>query len=185
MTWPDGGMTPFHGEKGSTWEGGESAAACQLAWKIPAGKVHNGMFDGMDWLPTLVEAAGGPSDLKEQMLTGYEGYKAHLDGYNQMSMLTEQGPSNRKEIIYYERDRLQAVRVGDWKAHFVCKITAGADQKKSLTRHCCLIFDETLTSELQKNPGCTLTGWVKKCGHLVLRKLRLSSTWRPSKSGHH
>jgi arylsulfatase len=21
-TWPDGGITPFHGEKGTTWEGG-------------------------------------------------------------------------------------------------------------------------------------------------------------------
>ncbi|WP_219622756.1 sulfatase-like hydrolase/transferase [Shewanella sp. GutCb] len=25
MTWPDGGMTPFHGEKGTTWEGGVRA----------------------------------------------------------------------------------------------------------------------------------------------------------------
>jgi arylsulfatase A-like enzyme len=22
VTWPDGGTTPFHGEKGTTWEGG-------------------------------------------------------------------------------------------------------------------------------------------------------------------
>ncbi|MGF1750436.1 arylsulfatase [Vibrio cionasavignyae] len=133
MTWPDGGMTPFHGEKGSTWEGGVRAPLI-VSWpgKIPAGQIHNGMFDGMDWLPTLVEAAGGPSDLKQQMLTGYEGFKAHLDGYNQTAMLTELAPSNRKEIIYYERDRLQAVRVGDWKAHFVVQNHGWSGPKEEL-----------------------------------------------------
>lgn len=120
MTWPDGGMTPFHGEKGTTWEGGVRAPAL-VSWpgKIPAGSVGNGIFDGMDWLPTLVAAAGGPTDLKEKMLKGHDGFKAHLDGYNQVDMLTEKGESNRNEIYYYERDKLQAVRVGDWKAHFI------------------------------------------------------------------
>ena len=51
--------------------------------RIPADTVNNGIFDGMDLLPTLVEAAGGPANLKEKMLTGYKGFKAHLDGYNQ------------------------------------------------------------------------------------------------------
>ena len=53
------------------------------------------------------------------MLKGYEGFKAHLDGYNQLDMLTNDSASNRKEIFYYERTTLQAVRVGAWKAHFV------------------------------------------------------------------
>ncbi|GLS89315.1 arylsulfatase [Psychromonas marina] len=120
MTWPDGGMTPFKGEKGTTWEGGVRAPAL-VSWpaKIPAGSVNNGIFDGMDWLPTLVAAAGGPSDLKQKMLKGHEGFKAHLDGYNQVDMLTKDGDSNRKEVFYYEGTNLQAVRIGDWKAHFV------------------------------------------------------------------
>ena len=90
------------------------------------------MFDGMDLLPTLVEAAGGPADLKQQMLKGYKGHKAHLDGYNQMEMLTNNGKSNRNEIFYYERDKLQAVRVGDWKAHFVVQNHGWSGPKEEL-----------------------------------------------------
>lgn len=133
MTWPDGGMTPFHGEKGTTWEGGVRAPMV-IKWpgKIPAGTINNGIFDGMDLLPTLVAAAGGPPDLKEQMLTGYNGFKAHLDGYNQMELLTKNGESNRKEIIYYERDKLQAIRVGDWKAHFVVQNEGWSGPKEEL-----------------------------------------------------
>ncbi|MEZ9593436.1 arylsulfatase [Shewanella sp. 10N.261.52.F9] len=133
MTWPDGGMTPYHGEKGTTWEGGVRAPfLIQWPAKIPAGVVNNGMFDGMDLLPTLVNAAGGPNDLKQQMLKGYKGFKAHLDGYNQMSLLTDNGASSRKEIFYYERDKLQAVRVGDWKAHFVIQNQGWSGPKEEL-----------------------------------------------------
>jgi arylsulfatase A-like enzyme len=133
MTWPDGGMTPFHGEKGTTWEGGVRVPMI-IRWpgKIPAGKVCNGMMDGMDFLPTLVAAAGGPADLKKQLLTGYKGHKAHLDGYNQLEMLTGDAESSRKEIIYYERKKLQAVRYGDWKAHFVVQNHGWAGAKEEL-----------------------------------------------------
>ncbi|WP_023602686.1 arylsulfatase [Aliivibrio logei] len=133
MTWPDGGMTPFHGEKGTTWEGGVRAPFL-IQWpnKIPKNTVNNGMFDGMDLLPTLIEAAGGPADLKEKMLKGYKGFKGHLDGYNQMDMLTNEGESNRKELFYYERDKLQAVRVGDWKAHFVVQNHGWSGPKEEL-----------------------------------------------------
>jgi arylsulfatase len=133
MTWPDGGMTPYHGEKGTTWEGGVRAPML-ISWpgKIPAGTVNNGIFDGMDLLPTFVEAAGGPANLKDRMLKGYKGFKAHLDGYNQMEMLTNNGPSSRREIFYYERDKLQAVRVGDWKAHFVVQNQGWSGPKEEL-----------------------------------------------------
>jgi arylsulfatase len=120
MTWPDGGTTPFHGEKGTTWEGGFRVPAI-VRWPghTPEGKVYNGIFDGMDWLPTLVAAAGGPKDLPEKLLTGYKGKKAHLDGYNQLSFLKGETDSNREEIFYYSGTKLQAVRYRDWKAHFV------------------------------------------------------------------
>jgi arylsulfatase len=119
MTWPDGGTTPFHGEKGTTWEGGFRVPAI-VRWpgKIPAGKVYNGIFDGMDWLPTLVEAAGGSNDIKSELLKGYKGYKVHLDGYNQLSFLQGKNKSQREEIFYYNGTKLQAVRKNDWKAHF-------------------------------------------------------------------
>lgn len=120
MTWPDGGMTPFRGEKGTTWEGGFRVPAI-IRWpgKVTPGTVSNELFDSMDWLPTLVAAAGGPDDLAALMLEGYGGYRAHLDGYNQMPLLTGTGPSARNEIIYYEGTTLQAVRYRDWKAHFI------------------------------------------------------------------
>jgi arylsulfatase len=119
MTWPDGGTTPFHGEKGTTWEGGYRVPAI-VRWpgKIPTGKVYNGIFDGMDWLPTLVAAAGGSSTLKSDLLKGSQGYKVHLDGYNQLSFLQGKEKSQRQEIYYYNGTKLQAVRKGDWKAHF-------------------------------------------------------------------
>ena len=120
MTWPDGGMTPFHGEKGTTWEGGFRVPTV-VRWpgKIPAGQVSNEIMDHMDFLPTLVAAAGGPDDLKERLLAGYDGYRVHLDGYNQLDLLLGKGGSKRKEIIYYEGTTLQAVRYADWKAHFI------------------------------------------------------------------
>lgn len=133
MTWPDGGVTPFHGEKGTTWEGGFRAPMI-VKWpgKIKAGTINNGIFDSMDWMPTLVEAAGGPKDLKEKLLIGYQGYKAHLDGYNQTELLTGSGISARKEIIYYEGTTLQAVRYGDWKAHFIVQNEGWFGSKEKL-----------------------------------------------------
>ena len=133
MTWPDGGMTPFRGEKGTTWEGGVRAPML-VKWpgKVPAASVNNGIFSAMDWLPTLAAAAGGPEDLKQKFLKGYKGKKAHLDGYNQLPLLTGEGPSNRKEIIYYERDTLQAVRYGDWKVHFVVQNQGWSGGKEHL-----------------------------------------------------
>lgn len=120
MTWPDGGTTPFHGEKGTTWEGGfRVPAIARWPGHIPEGKVFNGIIDGMDWLPTLVAAAGGPQDLPAELLKGYQNKKVHLDGYNQLSFLKGETDSNRKEIFYYSGTKLQAVRYGDWKAHFV------------------------------------------------------------------
>ncbi len=120
LTWPDGGTTPFRGEKGTTWEGGFRVPAI-IRWpgRVPEAKVLSGIFDSLDWMPTLVAAAGGPEDLPESLRQGYNGYKVHLDGYNQLDFLTGSGDSQRKEVMYYERTELQAVRYGDWKAHFV------------------------------------------------------------------
>lgn len=133
MTWPDGGTTPFHGEKGTTWEGGFRVPAI-IKWpgKVPEGRVANGIFSGMDWMPTLVAAAGGPDNLPAELLSGYEGYNVHLDGYNQLSYLTGGEESNRDEIVYYEGTNLQAIRYRDWKAHFVIQNHGWAGPKDEL-----------------------------------------------------
>src|SRR5262249_36006015 len=49
FTWPDGGNTPFKGQKGTSYEGG-FRAPCIVRWpgKIAAGKVENGMMSAKD-----------------------------------------------------------------------------------------------------------------------------------------
>src|SRR5258707_2160856 len=92
FTWPDGGNTPFAGGKGTALEGGFRVPAL-LRWpgKVPPGKVANGIFSGIDWFPTFVAAAGNPNivdDLKKGKELGGTNYKVHLDGYNQLGVLT-------------------------------------------------------------------------------------------------
>ena len=123
FTWPDGGQTPFAQAKGTIMEGGFRAPA-MVRWpgKVPAGKVENGIMSGLDWLPTLVAAAGNP-DIGDQLLKGKPlggtNYKVHLDGYNQLAMITGKGKSNRNEIFYFGESTLGAVRVGDFKYRFI------------------------------------------------------------------
>jgi len=123
FTWPDGGQTPFFGGKGTGYEGGFRVPAI-VRWpgKVPAGKVENGIMSGMDWFPTFVAAAGNPN-IKEELLKGKQvgdrNYKVHLDGYNQMDMLTGKGPSNRHEIFYFTESNLAAVRIDDFKYRFI------------------------------------------------------------------
>ena len=122
FTWPDGGMTPFKGTKGTCYEGG-FRVPCIIRWpgKIKPGSVENGVFSGLDWLPTLADAAGNP-DIKVQLLKGVKlgdrTYKNHLDGYDQMDVLLGNGPSARHELFYFEGPHLGALRVDDFKYIF-------------------------------------------------------------------
>jgi arylsulfatase A-like enzyme len=123
FTWPDGGQTPFAGGKGTVLEGG-FRAPCIARWpgKIPAGKVENGIFSGLDWFPTIVAAAGNPNivaELQQGKQLGDRTYKVHLDGYNQLDLITGKGPSNRHEIFYFAESTLGAVRVNDYKYRFI------------------------------------------------------------------
>jgi arylsulfatase len=123
FTWPDGGNTPFKGQKGTIYEGGFRAPA-MIRWpgKVPAGKVENGIISGLDWFPTLVAAAGNPNiadELKKGKAIGGTTYKNHLDSYNQMAMITGKGPSNRHEIFYFGESTLGAVRIDDFKYRFI------------------------------------------------------------------
>jgi len=122
FTWPDGGQTPFAGGKGTALEGGfRSPAILRWPGKVPAGKVENGIFSGLDWFPTFVAAAGNPNIVKE-LLTGKQlgdqTYKVHLDGYDQTALITGKGPSARQEIFYFTEGTLSAVRFNDYKYRF-------------------------------------------------------------------
>jgi len=122
FTWPDGGMTPFRATKGTVFEGG-FRVPCIIRWpgKIKAGTVENGIFSGLDWFPTLMAAAGNPN-ITDQLLKGVKlgdrTYKNHLDGYNQMDLLTGKGPSKRHELWYFGGAELGAVRLDDFKFQF-------------------------------------------------------------------
>ena len=122
FTWPDGGQTPFAGGKGTGLEGGFRVPAI-VRWpgKVPAGKVENGIFSGLDWFPTLVAAAGNPN-ITSELLTGKkigdQTFKVHLDGYNQLDLITGKAPSARHEIFYLTKSTLAAVRVDDYKYRF-------------------------------------------------------------------
>ncbi len=123
FTWPDGGMTPFKATKGTTFEGG-FRVPCIVRWPghIQPGRVENGIFSGLDWLPTLAAAAGN-SDITNQLLKGVtlgdRTYKNHLDGYNQIDLLNGKGPSMRHEIFYFGGAQLGALRIDDFKFQFI------------------------------------------------------------------
>lgn len=133
LMWPDGGMTPFYGEKATTWEGG-LRVPCLIKWpgKIEPGQVSNEVISGEDWLPTFL-AAAGETDVKEKLLTGHSAigrdYKVHLDGYNLLPYLTgEVAESPRKEKYYFDDDGgLNAFRYGRWKIHFKIQEAHGMD----------------------------------------------------------
>ncbi len=123
FTWPDGGTTPFAGAKGTVLEGGFRVPAI-IRWpgKVPANTIQNGIFSGLDWFPTFVAAAGNPN-ITQQLLQGAQlggtTYKVHLDGYNQMDLLTGKGPSARHEVYYFAESTLGAVRIDDFKYRFL------------------------------------------------------------------
>jgi len=124
FTWPDGGCTPFYGEKGSTWEGG-FRVPCVIRWPgvIEPGTVDNNIYSHEDMMPTLLAAAGVP-DVKEKLLKGYQAgdknFKVHLDGYNMMPLWKgEVKEDPRKEIFYFDAGgNLNAIRYANWKLHF-------------------------------------------------------------------
>jgi arylsulfatase A-like enzyme len=122
FSWPDGGQTPFAGGKGTALEGGfRSPAILRWPGKVPAGKVENGIFSGLDWFPTFVAAAGDPNigaELQKGKQLSGTNYKVYLDGYNQMDLITGKGPSARHEIFYFTESTLAAVRINDIKYRF-------------------------------------------------------------------
>jgi arylsulfatase len=123
-SWPDAGTTPFRSEKNTNWEGA-FRVPCLIRWpgRIAAGSVSNEIVSGLDWMPTLLAAAGDP-DIKQKLLTGHQAggktYKVHLDGYNQLAYLTAQQPNSaRKEFIYFNDDGdVVAARIENWKIVF-------------------------------------------------------------------
>ena len=133
-TWPDAAMTPFRSEKNTNWEGA-FRVPCMIRWTghIKPGSICNEIFSGLDWCPTLVAAAGDTS-VSSKLLKGYTvggtNFKTHIDGYNQLPLLTgQQKTGARKEFIYFNDDGdIVALRYENWKFVFVEQRQAGTLQ---------------------------------------------------------
>jgi arylsulfatase A-like enzyme len=133
FTWPDGGTTPFRGEKNTNWEGGYRVPA-MIRWPgvIEPGQVSNEIISQLDWLPTFLAAAGEPN-VKEELLAGKQvgdrTFKVHLDGYNFLPYLrgeTDVGP--RREFFYFSDDgNLVGLRYNNWKVVFAEQRAHGLD----------------------------------------------------------
>ena len=118
--WPDGGITPFHGEKNTNWEGGFRVPFL-VRWpaRWGGGVVSNDIISMTDWFPTLAAATGIDEleEIKTQLLnpclsdnpptdvtcTGDEPpvvyhanerdfHPLHLDGYNFLPRLDNMAP---------------------------------------------------------------------------------------------
>jgi len=125
MSWPDGGATPFRGEKDTNYEGGWRVP-CAIRWPghIKPGTVSNEIFSHTDMLPTLAAAAGEPDavdKLKKGYKSGSKTFKVHIDGYNLLPFLKGEVKENpRKGFLYWSDDGdLYSLRVGNWKVTFV------------------------------------------------------------------
>jgi arylsulfatase len=123
ITYPDGGITPFRGGKLTTWEGGMRAPML-VRWPghVKAGTNPDQIFSSLDWVPTFVNIAGGPSGdgLKKQIEAGkYPGIvKTTLDGFDQRDYLEGKGDSARDTFFYYTGAQPSAVRYKNWKFYY-------------------------------------------------------------------
>jgi arylsulfatase len=123
--WPDGAMTMFHGEKGTTWEGG-FRIPMMVRWPgvIKPGTVYNDIISLLDWFPTLADAAGA-GDIKAKMYSGFpaaggKNFKVHLDGYDFLPYFQGKAAQGPRDAIYYfdQGGNLNAIRWNDWKLTF-------------------------------------------------------------------
>lgn len=123
--WPSAGTAAFRGEKGTTWDGGFRVPML-VRWPgmVPAGQWSGELMSSEDWLPTLLAAAGDVR-VKEDLLQGRDvdgrSFKVHLDGFNQLDMLSGRGKSARRAFFFYAETELTAVRVDQWKIHLAIK----------------------------------------------------------------
>lgn len=112
--WPDGGTTPFRGEKATTWEGGVRVPLL-VRWPghIKPGSVSNGIQSHEDLYTTLI-AAAGERGIHDKLA---KRDKVYIDGVDNLDHWEGKAPSARNSVIYYNEDDLTAVRIGPWKSH--------------------------------------------------------------------
>ncbi len=153
ITFPDGGVTPFKGQKGEAWEGGYR---CPLLVRWPGhiqpGTIISQMFAALDWLPTFVDIAGGPKGdgLKKQIEAGqYPGIvRTTLDGFDQRDFLEGKSPNSAHEVFfYYSGSTPSAVRVKNWKMYYTMSQPGATGWLMPLTN-----FHWTMVQNIKRDP---------------------------------
>jgi arylsulfatase A-like enzyme len=153
VSFPDGGVTPFRGQKGSAWEGGYRVPQV-VRWPghIKPGTIKDQLFASLDWLPTFVDIAGGPkgNDLKAQIEKGtYPGIvKTTLDGVNQRAYLEgTSDKSARDYFFYYSGSTPSAVRYKNWKMYYSMTAPGAAGWVEPLIN-----FHWTIVDNIKRDP---------------------------------
>jgi arylsulfatase len=153
ISFPDGGVTPFKGQKGEAWEGGYRTP-CVVRWPghIQPGTVKNELFAALDWLPTLVDIAGGPQGdaLKNRIEAGqYPGIvKTTLDGFDQRGYLEGTSASSaRDHFFYFSGATPSAVRYKNWKMYYTMSQPGPAGWIMPL-----IPFHFTLVQNIKRDP---------------------------------
>jgi arylsulfatase A-like enzyme len=153
ISFPDGGVTPFKGQKGESWEGGYRAP-CVVRWPghIKPGTVKDQLFAALDWLPTFVDIAGGQKgeDLKKDLEQGkYPGIvKTTLDGVNQRAYLEgASAQSARDYFFYFSGSTPSAVRYKNWKMYYTMSQPGPAGWIMPL-----IPFHFTLVQNIKRDP---------------------------------
>jgi arylsulfatase len=128
-TYPEGGTTPFRGEKMTTYEGGVRVPML-VRWPghIKPGSEFNGIQAHMDIFTTLAAAAGVDTDelaerLKKGDKVGTDTVKKdYLDGVNNLGYWTGKSDESKRDVfIYWAEASPNAIRIKQWKAHFATR----------------------------------------------------------------
>ena len=153
ISFPDGGVTPFKGQKGEAWEGGFRAPLV-VRWPghIKPGTVKNQLFASLDWVPTLVDIAGGAkgNELKSRIEAGsYPGIvKTTLDGFDQRAYLEGTSEKSAREVFfYYSGATPSAVRYKNWKMYYTMSQPGPAGWIMPL-----IPFHFTLVQNIKRDP---------------------------------
>ncbi len=190
FSWPDGGTTPFHGEKGTTWEGGFRVPLV-VRWPgvIKPGTIYNDIISQEDWMPTLLAAAGEP-DIVEKLKKGYKAngktFKIHADGYNFLPYFKGEVKTGPRQEIYYfsQGGELNAIRVLNWKIHFATQVGNIATGTRSTPGWPLLVnlrADPYEKGPERGGPWGTSVGTGTTCGPLFPPRSTSRNSWRPSR----
>jgi arylsulfatase A-like enzyme len=177
ISFPDGGMTPFKGQKGESYEGGYRAPAV-IRWQgvIKPGTLFTDMFSSLDWMPTLVDIAGGPKGdaLKKQIEAGqYPGFaKTTLDGVNQIDYLTGKSDKSARDVFYYFSGATpSAVRYKNWKMYYTMSQPGAEGWIMPL-----IPFHFTLVQNIRRDPFEQAVGVAQKSAMSIGGALAAPST---------